>query len=158
MSMACSSNRLGINGVIHPVATDEPNVDDAIGTIDPYHDAAIFAADVEHHSVFRTGSPTGWHGLAYRARHRCADTGLAVAKFVSLTAHTSNTLWMGSATMTNDTKKSIYGYMAQRALLTKLLQLTGATASEPKATNGKLNGGKIVTRTWIGSGDQLVLS
>ena len=46
------------------MATDEPDVDDAIGIIDQYDDAVIVTADVEHQLVFRTRFPpvgTGSH-------------------------------------------------------------------------------------------------
>src|SRR6266478_2321163 len=49
--MAYLSNGLCIDPVVLPVRADEPDIDDAIRIVDPYHDAILVAGDVEYRAT-----------------------------------------------------------------------------------------------------------
>jgi hypothetical protein len=57
----CAVVRLPRVGRQSAVRSDEPNVDDPIGVIDPHHDAILIAGDVEHHTAIPedAGAPDG---------------------------------------------------------------------------------------------------
>ena len=46
-----SSNLLRVDAIVLPVIADEPHAQDAIGVIDPRHDSALVARNVEHHAT-----------------------------------------------------------------------------------------------------------
>src|SRR6266550_2719957 len=49
--MAYPSNGLCIDPVVLPVRADEPDIDDAMRIVDPYHDAILVAGDVEYRAT-----------------------------------------------------------------------------------------------------------
>ena len=54
-----SLNSLCIDCIVFAVCTDEPDVDDAIGIVDPDHDSILVSSDIEHYpTIFQdTCSP-----------------------------------------------------------------------------------------------------
>ena len=51
MSMTETSDARCVDGIVLPVGAYEPDVHDAIGIVDPDHDAILVAGDVKHHAA-----------------------------------------------------------------------------------------------------------
>jgi hypothetical protein len=51
MSMASSSNALGVDHVVSLVGSNETDVDNAIRVVNPHHDPVFVARNIEHHTA-----------------------------------------------------------------------------------------------------------